>query len=372
MELAPRLHPNGNLEGDIFVPADSTPPVQLTAAQVRLLGRCDGKTPAYSLGEDAALLEELASQKVLLWECEVPALHALAFEVLVRDIAQWRPGPVRARWEERVQQIASLPEQFAATQESAARTVIMATAQNLLDDLGPRQVGAQRSLYAASNPIAEECARDCSFCYRRSHYRRSGARCGPVVRPLARYLCLCGVTGRGWSAWPVGFGANSKRRRAVAGFSGALRRQPDAAHRAGHGCPRASRVSGSEAGLSRNDQQPRASGGVGAHRGRLRLRAAEISTTRNSTNTPTRLPIYSCRLNHSPQSKRATINGSLANCIRQSRSCITLCIGAARIKPRFRRPWPAQPASVPRFTSGFSRLISRRTPRCVTWMRCLI
>ncbi|MEP6820724.1 MAG: hypothetical protein ABI946_00065 [Chthoniobacterales bacterium] len=163
MEFAPRLHPNGNLQGDNFVPADSQPPVRLTSEQLDLVGRCDGKTPAHSLGENASLLEELADQRVLLWECEVPALDPLAFETLVRDIAQWRPGPVRARWEERVQQLAALPAQFAATTENSARTTFMATARNLLDDLGPRQTGGQRSLYAAANPIAEECARDCSF-----------------------------------------------------------------------------------------------------------------------------------------------------------------------------------------------------------------
>ncbi|MEP6808912.1 MAG: hypothetical protein ABI992_01610, partial [Chthoniobacterales bacterium] len=52
---------------------------------------------------------------------------------------------------------------FADTIDNAARTEIMATARDLLDELGPRQSSGQRSLYAASNPIAEECARDCRF-----------------------------------------------------------------------------------------------------------------------------------------------------------------------------------------------------------------
>ena len=91
------------------------------------------------------------------------ALDAQPLEVLRDDIAQWRESGVRDRWLERVNRIAILPEKFADTIDDAARTEIMATARGLLDELGPRQSVGTRSLYAASNPIAEECVRDCRF-----------------------------------------------------------------------------------------------------------------------------------------------------------------------------------------------------------------
>ncbi len=163
LELAPRLHPNGSLRGDTFVPAEAKPPVLLNPAQLALVRQCDGKTPAHSLGPSSSLLAKLADQGVLRWECEVPALDALAFGTLIEDMAQWRAGPVRARWEARAQQIASLPEQFAATTDYTARATIMSTARHLLHDLAPPQAGGQRSLYAASNSIVEECARDGRF-----------------------------------------------------------------------------------------------------------------------------------------------------------------------------------------------------------------
>lgn len=162
-EFAPRLHPHGRLVGDFFVLADSGERIALTAEQKALLERCDGVTPAHSLGEVGSLLEELARQRVILWECEVPALAPDAFEILREDIWRWREGATRTRWQERVEAIGVLPKEFAVARDPASRTGIMAAAHRLLGELGARPAAQQRSLYAAANPIAEECYRDLRF-----------------------------------------------------------------------------------------------------------------------------------------------------------------------------------------------------------------
>ena len=162
-EFAPRVNPIGRLVGDVFVLADSGETVALTAEQRGVLARCDGMTPAHSLGEVDSNLEELAARRVIIWECEVPALEPDAFEILRADVAGWRDGPASARWRGRVETIAALPRQFAATSDPELRAEIMAHARRLLEELGARQASNGRSLYAAANPIAEECSRDCRF-----------------------------------------------------------------------------------------------------------------------------------------------------------------------------------------------------------------
>ncbi len=50
-ELSPRLHPNGRIEGNQFVFTDTGETTRLDPDTIALLSRCDGKTPAYSLGD---------------------------------------------------------------------------------------------------------------------------------------------------------------------------------------------------------------------------------------------------------------------------------------------------------------------------------
>ena len=162
-EVSPRMNPNGRVEGDTFVLADSGERVPLTGNELEVLARCDGKSPAHSLGASDDLLARLADRQVIRWECEVPALEPHAFEVLLADIAQWRESEVRTRWLEKARSIAGLPKQFGLTNDPESRAGIMANARRLLDELGTRQSGPQRFLYAASNPIVEECAHECGF-----------------------------------------------------------------------------------------------------------------------------------------------------------------------------------------------------------------
>lgn len=161
-EIAPRLNPNGRIEGQYFIRLESGESVPLSAKEQELIARCDGETAAYELGS-ASELEDLAQRGVIVWEVEVPAMQARAFEILTDEISRWRDKSNRATWLSRARSIAALPERFAASDNLESRAALMREATNLLDELGEMKKSAPRFLYAASNPIAEECARDCGF-----------------------------------------------------------------------------------------------------------------------------------------------------------------------------------------------------------------
>jgi len=162
-ELSPRLNPNGFIHGNRFVFADTGEMIELENSTLSLLQRIDAKTPAHSLGIDRSILEQLAGQKIIRWEVEVPALEPHAFGVLVSDVRQWRDVPVRASWLDVLEPIAALPEQFAQANSTVARAEIMDEARQKLQNLGAARDSANRFLYSASNPIGEECFRECGF-----------------------------------------------------------------------------------------------------------------------------------------------------------------------------------------------------------------
>ncbi len=161
-ELAPGLHPSARIEDHSVVLTESGETVALTDQELQLVLRCDGQTPAHSLGAAAGALEDLAARGVLRWHAEVPALDPAAFHATAVTIRMWRDTPVRARWSDRVGRIDALPQKFAAADDLQTREKLMQQARAGLNELGARQA-TQRSLYAAANPIAEECFRDCRF-----------------------------------------------------------------------------------------------------------------------------------------------------------------------------------------------------------------
>jgi hypothetical protein len=161
-ELAPRLHPNGRLEQDRFVFTETGATVALDPVTHALLVRCDGTTPAHSLGANTDTLVRLAQQNLILWAMEVPALEPDVLAVFLADIAGWRDGAASRRWLEELRTLADLPGKFARTIEPLARLAIIDEATERLEKLGAHKV-ATRFLYSASNPIGEECFRECHF-----------------------------------------------------------------------------------------------------------------------------------------------------------------------------------------------------------------
>ncbi|HEY1770347.1 MAG TPA: hypothetical protein VGG02_08835 [Chthoniobacterales bacterium] len=162
LEIAPRLNPNGRLENDHFIFSETGERVALEPEIMKLLRRCDGRTAAHSLGASAELLAECAEKNFLRWEVEVPALEPHAFDRLVGEIDAWRDTPTRARWLEKFAPIAARPNEFARATDAALRLSIMNNAGNELENLGAQKT-SNRFLYAATNPIGEECFRACNF-----------------------------------------------------------------------------------------------------------------------------------------------------------------------------------------------------------------
>ena len=162
-QLSPRLNPNGRLERNQFLLTDSGETIPLDGATLDLLARIDGVTPAHSLGAGAEILEQLALQKIIRWEVEVPALEPHPFDVLVADVTAWRQSPTRARWLDRLQPIAALPAKFAGTEDTAARIQIIDEADERLEQLGAVPKTGTRFLYSAANSIGEECFRESGF-----------------------------------------------------------------------------------------------------------------------------------------------------------------------------------------------------------------
>ena len=93
---------------------------------------------------------------------EVPALEPYAFAVLCEDVAKWPSSPARDKWLSILQPIAKLPKKFAAEDSIAVRIEIMDEANRRLAELGGSREST-RFLYAATNPIGEECMRECNF-----------------------------------------------------------------------------------------------------------------------------------------------------------------------------------------------------------------
>jgi Lantibiotic dehydratase, N terminus len=190
LERRPRLNPNGILIDNRFVFVDSGVAIELTPQELAILGRCDGAIPIHAFvaaggaslslpaaaGEPALIqlakdtsageldvIRGLIDKKILIAALEVPALEPFAFQILHDDIAAWREGAARQRWLPLADSLIESAADFSGTTESSRRQQILSAARAQLSRIGAERKPGQRSLYAAVNPIAEECFRDCRF-----------------------------------------------------------------------------------------------------------------------------------------------------------------------------------------------------------------
>lgn len=155
-EVAPRLHPHGRLDATTFVREDEDRAIPLSDADHALAARCDGRTPAHALGE-LATLEALADRGVIRWEVEPIAIDASPLATLRADVASWRDGAPRARWTPRLDAIADIARRFGEDTSTAARGALIGELRALLGEIDVAQPHNQRTLYAARNPINENC-----------------------------------------------------------------------------------------------------------------------------------------------------------------------------------------------------------------------
>ncbi|HKS04108.1 MAG TPA: hypothetical protein VJR49_02020, partial [Chthoniobacterales bacterium] len=167
LERRARLNPSGVLVGHRFVFVDTGEAVDLTPAESEIVARCDGTTPIHTLirlaDVELEVVSGLLDKKILVATLEVPALEPFAFRILRDDVAAWQLGTARHRWLPFADSLIKCATDFAGTSEPAQRQQILSVARQQLSQLGAERKPGQRSLYAAVNPIAEECFRDCKF-----------------------------------------------------------------------------------------------------------------------------------------------------------------------------------------------------------------
>jgi hypothetical protein len=184
LEHRPRLNPNGVLVGNRFVFVDSGLAIELEPRELAFVAHCDGVTPLHAfIAAGAAssrrpaptqpvdetpageldVIRGLIDKKILISALEVPALEPFAFQILRDDVAAWRDEAARQRWLPLADSLARSAADFSATTEPTQRQQIFAAARQQLSQVGAERKPGQRSLYAAVNPIAEECFRDCRF-----------------------------------------------------------------------------------------------------------------------------------------------------------------------------------------------------------------
>ena len=93
----------------------------------------------------------------------VPALEPHAVDVLLDDVENWLPSAARDKWLSILQALVELPLKFAASTDLRDRQSILGKARTLLQSIGAGPKESDRFLYAATNPIGEECFRECHF-----------------------------------------------------------------------------------------------------------------------------------------------------------------------------------------------------------------
>jgi hypothetical protein len=160
--LPVRLNPEGELKDHNFVFTVTGEHVPMDSGTSEILQRCSKPLSAESSQVPVDLLSLLAKKKLIRWEMEVPALDPHAFDVILRDVSNWREGPVRARWLEQLEALATLARDFAQNVDPRSRLAIMTEANDRLEKLGVHKE-ASRFLYTATNPIGEECFRESRF-----------------------------------------------------------------------------------------------------------------------------------------------------------------------------------------------------------------
>ncbi len=93
----------------------------------------------------------------------MPAMQPYTFEWLVAQIEHWPASDLREKWLPLVHELAEAPRRFATTESVAERRALIAQSRSGIHELGGERETGGRFLYSATNPIAEECYRECHF-----------------------------------------------------------------------------------------------------------------------------------------------------------------------------------------------------------------
>jgi hypothetical protein len=93
----------------------------------------------------------------------VSAMEPHAVEFLREDVENWLPSATRDKWLSFLQAVLDLRAKFAETTKLEDRQSIITATQTCLEAAGAAPKQSDRFLYAATNPIGEECFRECHF-----------------------------------------------------------------------------------------------------------------------------------------------------------------------------------------------------------------
>ena len=161
-ELSPRLHPNVRIN-HATVLTENGETAALTPEDFEVISQCDGNRPVHTFADSLERIRALVAQKVLRCEVEIPALEPHVFDVLWKDIEKWRDGEARTRWLSVLDGLGQAPAKFCASTEPMNRQQILHEARARLQTIGATLKAGGRSLYSASNVLAEECSRAGEF-----------------------------------------------------------------------------------------------------------------------------------------------------------------------------------------------------------------
>ncbi len=84
-------------------------------------------------------------------------------DVLRDDVEKWSPSSTRDKWLPILNELVQLPPKFLATSHIQTRQSILDETRTRLQSIGAQPKPTDRYLYAATNPICEECFRKCHF-----------------------------------------------------------------------------------------------------------------------------------------------------------------------------------------------------------------
>ncbi len=93
----------------------------------------------------------------------VTALEPHTMEILRDDVAAWPPGSPRDKWLSILGELVELSQKFSVASTIQDRQSILDETRAKLQSIGAEPKASGRFLYAATNPIGEECFRECHF-----------------------------------------------------------------------------------------------------------------------------------------------------------------------------------------------------------------
>ena len=162
VELSPRLHPNVRIDHDAVLTGTGET-AALTPQDLEVISQCDGQRPVHTFPDSLERIRALVDRKVLRCEVEVPALEPHLFDVLWKDVEKWRQGEARRKWGSILDNFGQAAAKFCANTEVVNRQRILDDTRVRLETIGATFKAGDRSLYSASNVLAEECSRDGEF-----------------------------------------------------------------------------------------------------------------------------------------------------------------------------------------------------------------